>query len=122
MDAVVLTLPRERDFYRIAHLVLGGVAARRNLTYEHLEDLQLALDALLERRDGMGEITIRLSLDDELIRAEVGPLESRVVGELDAEPGSAIGLRRVLDTVADEVEVGERDDGAWVTFSKRVGG
>ena len=31
----------------VAHLVLGGLAVRLDLTIENLEDLQLALDALL---------------------------------------------------------------------------
>ena len=39
-------------YYGVAHLVLGGLAARLDLTVEHLEDLQLALDGLLDRRDG----------------------------------------------------------------------
>jgi anti-sigma regulatory factor (Ser/Thr protein kinase) len=122
MDEIVLTLPRERDFYRIAHLVLGGVAARRNLTYEHLEDLQLALETLLERRGSGDDITIRLSLNEDVIHAEVGPLDDAVVGELEPDAGSAMGIRRVLDTVTDEFTVGERPDGPWVSFSKGVGG
>ena len=36
-DMIVLTLPPERDFHRVAHLVLGGLALRLNLTLEALE-------------------------------------------------------------------------------------
>ena len=50
-DEITLTLPREPDFQSVAHLVLGGLAARLNLTLENLEDLQLALTALLARGD-----------------------------------------------------------------------
>ena len=49
-DKITLTLPAERDFHRVAHLVLGGLAVRLNLTFEHLEDLQLALDGLLDHQ------------------------------------------------------------------------
>ncbi len=50
-DEITLTLPRAPEFQRVAHLVLGGLAVRLNLTVEHLEDLQLALDAVLDRLD-----------------------------------------------------------------------
>ena len=48
-DEITLTIPRDRALYSVAHLVLGGLGIRLNLTIEHLEDLQLALDAVLER-------------------------------------------------------------------------
>ena len=33
-----------------------------------------------------------------------------------------VGLRRILDTVSDGVELGERDGSAWVTLTKQVNG
>ena len=48
-DQITLTIPREQPFHEVAHLVLGGVAARLNLTFESLDDLETALDAVLER-------------------------------------------------------------------------
>ena len=41
-DEITLTIPRDRALYGVAHLVLGGLGIRLNLTIEHLEDLQLA--------------------------------------------------------------------------------
>ena len=35
-DEITLTLPRDREFHRIAHLVLGGLALRLELTIETL--------------------------------------------------------------------------------------
>ena len=65
-DEITLTLPREPEFHRVAHLVLGGLAVRLNLTIENLEDMQIALDALLEREDGgkPHAITVRMSPTD----------------------------------------------------------
>ncbi len=64
-DEITLTLPRAPEFQRVAHLVLGGLAVRLNLTVESLEDLQLALDAVLDRLDpATGEVTVRMSLRD----------------------------------------------------------
>jgi hypothetical protein len=48
-DVVTLQLPRGRDFRAVAHLVLGGFATRLDLTYDVLDDIQTALDELLER-------------------------------------------------------------------------
>ena len=53
-DEITLTIPRDPEFHRVAHLVLGGLAARLDLTIESLEDIQLALDALLDTRRGPG--------------------------------------------------------------------
>jgi hypothetical protein len=43
VDEITLTLPRDREFHRVAQLVLGGLAVRLELTIEMLEDLQLGL-------------------------------------------------------------------------------
>ena len=37
-DEIQLVLPAEEDFRHIAHLVVGGLGARIDLTFEHLED------------------------------------------------------------------------------------
>ena len=37
-------------YHGVARLVVGGLAARLDLSYEDLEDLQLALESVLERR------------------------------------------------------------------------
>ena len=51
MDEFTITIPRERPFATVAGLVVGGIAARHDVTLDVLDDLQLALDGLLERTD-----------------------------------------------------------------------
>jgi hypothetical protein len=121
-DEITLTLPRLRPYTRIAHLVLGGLAVRLDLTFESLEDLQLALAGLLDRPDGEGFVTLSLSVEPERIRASVGPFGEGVRAELerDEEEGEGVGLRRVLDTVVDDVALGSRADGYWVEVTKNV--
>ncbi len=98
VDEIVLTLPRERPFFGVAHLVLGGLGARLNLTFEHLEDLQLALDSLLEHHDGTGDITVRLRIAADTIEAQVGPF-----GELGEQEGSAwVTLTKNVDAIEEE--------------------
>jgi hypothetical protein len=113
-DEITLTIPRDRDFHRVAHLVLGGLALRLNLTLESLEDLQIALDAVLDRGDAVGDVTVAMCLRDDQLEAKVGPVDLR--GELDRPEEDGLGLRRVLDTVVDGVEI----DGDWVRLTKKV--
>lgn len=119
-DVVTLTMPREREFLSVAHLVLGGICLRLNLTVETLEDLQLALDAILERDGAPGDVTIELRLGDGQIDAEVGPLRDGVRRELEREQGEEVGLRRILDTLMDGVHLEVRDGGHWVRLQKTV--
>ena len=119
-DEITLTLPRERDFQRVAHLVLGGLAVRLDLTFEHLEDLQLALAGVLERLDEEGEVTVAIRVTEEGVEASVGPCHERVRQELEREAGDDVGLRRILDAVVDDVRIEQRDGSDWVELRKRI--
>ena len=120
-DQIMLTMPRERPFFGVARLVLAGLAARLDATVEHLEDLELALDGLLERRDGAEQITLSLSVDGDDLQARVGPFRGGAVrAELEGEPGENLTLRRLLDAVVDTYEVEDRADGSWVEICKRL--
>jgi hypothetical protein len=121
MDEIVLTIPRERPFYGVAHLVLGGLGSRLNLTLEHLEDLQLGLDSLLAQDDGHEDVTLRIRIREGAIETEIGPFPPALSDALGADNGG-VGLRRILETVSDGVELGERDGEAWVTLTKQVDG
>jgi hypothetical protein len=93
-DEITLTIPLEQPFHEVAHLVLGGFAARLQLTYESLDDLGTALEAVLERATDDGQVTVRLSLDGDTIRAFVGPLAAdQLRRELEREPGNEVNLR-----------------------------
>ena len=116
-DEIVLTLPVEEEFQRIAHLVLGGLAVRLDLTFEHLEDMQLALEGLLERR-GETPMTVSVIVDDGTLRTAIGPFAGGAVADLEHDDDSPLGLRRVLETVVDTFEVEERDGSNWVQLTK----
>ncbi|HVM16361.1 MAG TPA: hypothetical protein VM290_02115 [Gaiellaceae bacterium] len=120
-DEICLTLPRIRPFYRIAHLVLGGLAVRLDLTFEHLEDLQLALAGVLEGPDEDGQVTVRVAVDGDVLRTSVGPFpRERLERNLDRVGSEEISLRRLLETVVDEVAVEENGDDAWLAMTKTV--
>ena len=120
-DEITLTIPRDRALYSVAHLVLGGLGARLNLTIEHLEDLQLAVDAVLERsREDEEHVTIAVSMSEGQIETLIGPMRDGVRAELEAPEGEGVGLRRILDALVDEVELTEKDGGEWLKLSKKV--
>jgi len=117
-DEITLTIPREEPFHEVAHLVLGGVAARLNLTFESIDDLETALDAVLERAAEDGEVTVKLRLDEGAIVTRVGPFAAdRLRAELERDPSDDVTLRRVLDTVVDGYEL-DRD--GWLELTKGV--
>ena len=119
-DEITLTIPRDRALYGVAHLVLGGLVIRLNLTIEHLEDLQLALDAVLERAREQEPVTIAVSVREGAIETAIGPMHDGVRDELEATEGEDVGLRRILDTLVDSVELTPRDGGDWVKLTKAV--
>jgi hypothetical protein len=117
-DEIVLTLPRERRFYDIAHLVVGGLAARLDLTVDNLADLQLALAGLLPRGDADGDITVALRLIGERLDGRVGPFDAeRLRRELEHEGGDGYGMHHVLETVFDSYRLDVQDGAAWVEFT-----
>jgi hypothetical protein len=119
-DEIVLTLPRERRFYDVAHLVVSGLASRLNLTVDNLADLQLALAGLLPRRESDGEITVVLRIDGELLDGRIGPFDPTIEAELDRVGGEGFGTSHVLGAVFDNYRVAVDGDSAWVHFSKTV--
>jgi anti-sigma regulatory factor (Ser/Thr protein kinase) len=118
-DVVTLQLPRDRDFFGVAHLVLGGLGARFDLTYDVLDDMTTALDELLERREAIDDVTLEVRIAHNEITTTVGPFGGRVVDELHASD-AGLGLRRVLETVVDKVSISERDGGHWVELQKHI--
>lgn len=120
-DTITLSLPRGPEFWRVALLVVGGLAVRLNLTLESLEDLQIAVESLLERSVRGEVVTLELRLDDGSIAALVGPVDGAAVQEeLERDQAGIVSLRRVLDTVADSFELVERDGAEWLSVQKRV--
>jgi hypothetical protein len=118
-DEIRLTLPADDAFHGVAHLVLGGLAARLNLSFENLEDLELALDSLLERPSDGREVTLRVLVEDGELRMIVGPFTA-VRAELGEGGADSLNLGRILGAVCDSVEIEDRDGSEWVVLTKQL--
>ena len=122
-DAIQLRIPHARPYHGVARLVVGGLAARLDFSYEHLEDLQLALASILENESyrAADDVTVELVLADDGVLVTMGPLaDARLRADLASDATEGIGLGRLLETVAERVEVEERDGKAWLRLEKRV--
>ena len=121
-DTITLRLPPNEDLVAVAMLVVGGLAARLNLTVENLEDLDLAVESLLGHVRKGEDTTLLVEVGRDALTASVGPVDAAAVrAELD-ETAEGIGLGRLLQTVADGHRLVERDGNAWLSIEKRVPG
>ena len=124
-QAIRLRIPNQRPFHGVARLVVGGLAARHNLSYEALEDLQLALVTVLEG-DGYPAadvIRVELEVSDDAIAMAIGPLNGDAVrADLKESSEGDLGLGRMLGTLVEDAGVEAREDGDWLRLSKRVRG
>jgi len=122
-DTITLSIPHAQPFHGVARLVVGGLAARLDLSYEHLEDLQLALASVLER-DGYisgGEVTVRLDVGPSSIGMLIGPLDpNELRADLEREGEEGVSLSRLLDTLVDEMALEEGEGGHWLRLDKKV--
>jgi anti-sigma regulatory factor (Ser/Thr protein kinase) len=122
-DAITLSIPRSSEFHGVARLVVGGLAARLDLSYEQLEDLQLALASILER-DGYAvgpDVTVRLVVGSDSLEIAIGPLDAAEIHQdLEHEPEGGVSLRRLLETLVQEISLEESDGSHWLRLEKRV--
>ena len=121
--SVRLTIPAKPEYITLGRLALTALARVRPLPEETLSDLKLALTeactnsvrhAYQHGREGMVEIVYRLTPDSVVVEVaddgegfEPDELENGDSGEL-SEGGLGIAIIR---SVADEVEIGERESG-----------
>jgi len=122
---IELRIPNERPFHGVARLVVGGLAARHNLSYEMLEDLQLALATVLEGNGyAIGqEVLVELEIAEDAIAMSIGPLDGDAVqADLERREGAALGLGRLLGTLVEDAGVEAREGGDWLRLTKSVRG
>src|SRR2546422_539334 len=75
MDRIRLSVPPGREFHGTLRLVVGGIGARSQLTYEQVNELQLAVESLVAHRNARGDaVVVQAGVDDRGVYLPVGPL------------------------------------------------
>ena len=122
-DRISLTFPQDESYYGVARLVVGGLAARLSFSFEYLEDLQLALDSLLASGayQAGADVTIELFVEEDCVEMCVGPVAPPLRTDLErqVDESEGVGLGRLLETLAESVEIESRDGAEWVRLAKR---
>jgi anti-sigma regulatory factor (Ser/Thr protein kinase) len=121
--AIKLKIPHQSPYHGVALLVVGGLAARLDVSYEQLEDLQLALESVLENGGyaRTSEVTVELDVQDGGLAMIVGPLDGAALkSDLEDERDDRLALGRLLGTLVEDVSVESREDGDWLRLEKRV--
>jgi anti-sigma regulatory factor (Ser/Thr protein kinase) len=121
--AIKLKIPHQPPYHGVALLVVGGLAARLDVSYEQLEDLQLALESVLENGGyaRTSEVTVELDVRDGGLAMIVGPLDgSALRSDLEDEGDDRLALGRLLGTLVEDVSLESREDGDWLRLEKHV--
>jgi hypothetical protein len=123
-DTIRLTVPAGRAYQGVVNLVVGGVAARSGLSVDALEDVQLALDALLA--DGLhpvpASLDIEIGLEARGLVLTVGPLDRALLDAALDDGAGSVGLARLLGSTTSGYEIEGDDSTAQVRLSKGAGG
>jgi hypothetical protein len=118
-EKVTLAIPGERRFIGIARLFVGGLAARLDLGYETMDDLQLALESVLRNAELGAQVTVEAHLEGEGVSILTGPFASDPLDSGDRR-GDQIELERLLVALVAGAESTMRDDGCWLRLDVRI--
>ena len=118
-QTVTLTIPGERPYIGIARMFVGGLAARLDLGYETMDDLQLALESVLLKSELGETVTLEAQIEDTGVSILVGPFAADPL-EMVVGSGDALELERLLSALVAGAESTMRDDGCWLRLDVRI--
>ena len=113
-----LTIPGEPRFLGVARLLVGGLAARLDLPYEQMDDLQLAAESALASEPPGNEVTLELEVGEHGIELRIGPFDKRSLNE--NHDANELGLDRLLSALVDRVDIIQHNGSDWLVLEKRV--
>lgn len=125
---VSLTIPRDADLLSLFSMILGGIAVRRNLSVENLDDLQLAVDSVLADEGGAGtDISMAVQLHEEGLDIRLSPLTQQDLLDtllLGAVPPGAtdrcLDVCVILRSLVDSYTVHDLEDGSYAVVLRKL--
>jgi serine/threonine-protein kinase RsbW len=121
-DEVLLVMPADPEFLRLARVTAMGLASRLSFTIEEIDDLRIAIDelvfGLIGTRGRPGRVTMKYALLPEGLEVRgTGAFEDEAAG-----PGLTELSELILDAVADEHELtSEGGHPAFRLLKRRAG-
>jgi hypothetical protein len=106
--SVRLELPASACCHAVGRLVVGGVGSRLALPVDRIEDLQLAVEALLSRTAARRVVDLELTESTEWLRVRVGPF-----APAPAERGR---VQEMLLRLVEDADVQDSDNGEWIVL------
>ena len=116
---ITLTVPGDRRFVGIVRMFVGGLAARLDLGYEEMDDLQLAVESVFHDCARDGEITIEAQPDGDRLAIVVGPLARDPLAATDGD-GGGLELRQLLPALVAGSETFTKDGRPWLRLDVRT--
>ena len=104
-SAVHLELPAQAAYNAVGRLVVGGVAARLDFEVADIEDLQLAVEALLCRKPAADVVTVTLEPVEDELYARLGPFVAN---------GDRERVERMLRRLVPDAVVQDADGCEWI--------
>lgn len=103
---VELELPADRPFAAVFRLVAAGLAGRHDVTVDRIDELQLAIDAVLRQPPAAETISMHIEQTTSELRFDIGPI---------AMPsGGRVSLERVLSTLVAGARTRHAEDQTWI--------
>jgi serine/threonine-protein kinase RsbW len=122
MERIRLEIPARPDFVHVVRLVLAGVAAAGDFSYEGLDDLRLAADEACAQLLQFGPPASTLSIDvgwgQEGVEVHMWTDATDGAGWPPAALHTSLA-RHVLDALADRADLTAHDGHPSIRFSKR---
>jgi len=122
-DIIRLAVTASPAAMPVVRMVLGGVAARVDLSLDEIDDLYVAVEELLSAADGLGEgpqHELLIEVGDDGVTIDAGPFRTAGLRERLAGHSPGLGLRTVMDSVVQSVEVCRAPGDCYrVVFAKR---
>ncbi len=108
MDRVTLSVPADAAFGTTLRLVVGGLGSRTRLSIEQVDELQLAVEAVVAQRAAAGaSVRLEADVDGSELVLRLGPFV----------PDADQPARRVLAQLVQRVGVVTRDGSEWIELS-----
>ena len=115
-------MPNEARFVPVARILVGGLAARLNCSYESLDDLQLAVESVLAdgTPDDTAEVRVELAVEETGVEILIEPVRGDVLERRTGLSQFEVELPVLLAAVVDEANLIQRDGRPGLRLSKRV--